>query len=267
MASCSNDTEKKLNGKWIGSVDLSDGDASGDMTIKMKLDAESHDFVMTFIVNMEGIGEIATMKTAGSWSATSDEILFDFSKDKMKFKFSDEMKAMASLAGVEIDEMTDELTQQMTKELEGLSSMSIISLTETKLKVKEDGETIIFHRPGSSNDDMTVRGSRRDSGSNMNIMEANFGIETRGLPENFFESFWNGDYSGSLESIITDFNLEQRRIIRNSYYARHGYIFQSDDLAKFFSQFDWYRPNSRDVTNLLSSSERDAVIKIKEYEY
>lgn len=33
------------------------------------------------------------------------------------------------------------------------------------------------------------------------------------------------------------------RIIRNTIYAQHGYIFKSTDLKERFSQFDWYMPN------------------------
>ncbi|MGM0505427.1 MAG: YARHG domain-containing protein [Bacteroidota bacterium] len=33
---------------------------------------------------------------------------------------------------------------------------------------------------------------------------------------------------------------EKLRIIRNAFYARQGYSFKSDDLKKFFGQFEWY---------------------------
>ena len=31
---------------------------------------------------------------------------------------------------------------------------------------------------------------------------------------------------------------------RNEIYARHGYIFQSKELAEYFSRKDWYHPDS-----------------------
>lgn len=42
------------------------------------------------------------------------------------------------------------------------------------------------------------------------------------------------------------------RIMRNYIFARHGYIFKSDDLRQYFSQYDWYTPISRNVTKELS---------------
>lgn len=38
------------------------------------------------------------------------------------------------------------------------------------------------------------------------------------------------------------------RIWRNAMFARHGYIFQSADLRKHFSQFTWYVPRYKSVT-------------------
>lgn len=57
------------------------------------------------------------------------------------------------------------------------------------------------------------------------------------------------------------------RIMRNYIFARHGYIFKSDDLRQYFSQFDWYMPTSRDVTKELNKIERENIKLIKAYEY
>lgn len=40
-------------------------------------------------------------------------------------------------------------------------------------------------------------------------------------------------------------DCSQLRVLRNSIYAYYGYIFKSDDLRWFFSQFDWYNPRYR----------------------
>lgn len=56
------------------------------------------------------------------------------------------------------------------------------------------------------------------------------------------------------------------RIMRNAIYARHGYIFQSADLSRFFSQFSWYEPRYSNVESLLSSIEKHNVQEIRSWE-
>lgn len=56
------------------------------------------------------------------------------------------------------------------------------------------------------------------------------------------------------------------RIMRNAIYARHGYIFKSADLRRYFSQFDWYEPRYSNVESQLSSIEKSNVAFIKSFE-
>lgn len=46
---------------------------------------------------------------------------------------------------------------------------------------------------------------------------------------------------------LNSLSKEQLRLLRNSVYARHGYKFNSSDLTKYFSQFSWYSPKTKDV--------------------
>lgn len=41
---------------------------------------------------------------------------------------------------------------------------------------------------------------------------------------------------------------EQLEIARNEIYARHGYIFVSDEWKDFFINEDWYTPTTSSVT-------------------
>ena len=68
------------------------------------------------------------------------------------------------------------------------------------------------------------------------------------------------------ESDLSGFNKSELRILRNSIYARHGYIFKSNDLKEYFSQFDWYMPTSSDVSSKLSTIEKKNVEFIKKHE-
>lgn len=54
------------------------------------------------------------------------------------------------------------------------------------------------------------------------------------------------------------------RLARNEIFARHGYVFKSDELSAYFSQFEWYTPRTRDVQ--LSDIEQSNVALIKSYE-
>lgn len=65
---------------------------------------------------------------------------------------------------------------------------------------------------------------------------------------------------------ISPLNKAQLRLLRNTIYARHGYIFKSDDLKNHFSKCSWYSPRHADVTGMLSGVEKYNVQFIKKYE-
>ena len=56
------------------------------------------------------------------------------------------------------------------------------------------------------------------------------------------------------------------RIMRNEIYARHGYIFKLPELREYFMKQSWYVPVSEDVTNSLTSLEKENIELIKRYE-
>ncbi len=65
---------------------------------------------------------------------------------------------------------------------------------------------------------------------------------------------------------IVGLTKEELRLLRNEIFARHGYIFQSEDLANHFAQFDWYTPVSSNVFGELSAIEKANVDFLKKYE-
>jgi hypothetical protein len=68
------------------------------------------------------------------------------------------------------------------------------------------------------------------------------------------------------ENDLRGLSKSQLRIMRNEIFARHGYIFDSKDLREYFSQQSWYKPQSKDVTHLLSDIDKKNVEFIKKYE-
>lgn len=79
------------------------------------------------------------------------------------------------------------------------------------------------------------------------------------------------DYDWLSQRKVTESDLEGKskeelRIMRNYIFARHGYIFKSKSLKKYFKQFDWYSPKRKKIPSDLSQIELDNVSFIKSYE-
>lgn len=54
--------------------------------------------------------------------------------------------------------------------------------------------------------------------------------------------------------------------LRNSIYAKHGYVFKSDELDRYFSQFSWYHRDYSVTDDILNSTERANTKLIREYQ-
>jgi hypothetical protein len=56
------------------------------------------------------------------------------------------------------------------------------------------------------------------------------------------------------------------KIMRNEIFARHGYIFQLQEIADYFNGQSWYVARYKNVYNLLSYTEKKNIEFIKLYE-
>ena len=75
-------------------------------------------------------------------------------------------------------------------------------------------------------------------------------------------------YAWLSEREVTDADLKGKTgdelvIMRNSIYARHGFIFKSDEIREVFNKEPWYKAISPEVGNMLSSLEKENVKKIQ----
>jgi hypothetical protein len=68
------------------------------------------------------------------------------------------------------------------------------------------------------------------------------------------------------QSLLDGLFLEDARKLRNEIYARHGKVFKEKWLQKYFSSFDWYKPNPQFTEKSLSQIERQNVAAILAYE-
>ena len=66
--------------------------------------------------------------------------------------------------------------------------------------------------------------------------------------------------------LIVYYGKDELKIMRNEIFARHGYIFQTDDMRSYFAKQSWYRPERTNVDNLLSKIEKKNVATIKSAE-
>lgn len=64
---------------------------------------------------------------------------------------------------------------------------------------------------------------------------------------------------------LNNFNKDELGIIRNTFYARRGYIFTDVKYKEYFSKKSWYKPSTY-VMDILPPKEKEIVRIIKEYE-
>ena len=80
-----------------------------------------------------------------------------------------------------------------------------------------------------------------------------------------------GRFPQASERLLTVSDLQNLskndlKIMRNEIFARHGYIFQTDEMKTYFKYQDWYRPRYSDVNSMLTSIEQKNIELIKRYE-
>jgi len=68
-------------------------------------------------------------------------------------------------------------------------------------------------------------------------------------------------------SDVNDLSQWDLKIMRNEIFARHGFIFQTDEMRIYFSNKNWYNPRFYDVNNMLSKIEKENISLIKKYEH
>lgn len=84
----------------------------------------------------------------------------------------------------------------------------------------------------------------------------------------------NAIYDGAVEEldrVFSDDNLAildivELRLLRNTIFAAHGYIFRSKDLQEWFSKFEWYEPLTDNVDDYLTWVDTFNIAKIKKFE-
>lgn len=79
----------------------------------------------------------------------------------------------------------------------------------------------------------------------------------------------NGDISAIENPYLNDLQLgvlskTELKLFRNLFYAKKGFIFSDDELSKYYSQFEWYTPTTKNVN--FTDLEQSAIDRIKIFE-
>ena len=93
------------------------------------------------------------------------------------------------------------------------------------------------------------------------VLQADYVPKTTETPKRDYSNYKNGKYSYASERYLTaselaGFNKYELKIMRNEIFARHGYIFQTDDMRKYFYYEKWYTPTYTDVNSMLTPLEK-----------
>ena len=67
-------------------------------------------------------------------------------------------------------------------------------------------------------------------------------------------------------SAMEEMSKSELRLARNSIYARHGRIFSSPDLIRYFKAKEWYESDSSFADSMLTQEEKDTVLVIQMWE-
>lgn len=68
------------------------------------------------------------------------------------------------------------------------------------------------------------------------------------------------------ENDLSPLTAKELTYLRNSVYAKHGYVFNSQELNNYFKRISWYHPNINVTDAVLNSVERTNVEFIKNYQ-
>ena len=80
-----------------------------------------------------------------------------------------------------------------------------------------------------------------------------------------------GDYPDASIRILTPSELSgyskrELKLMRNEIFARHGYIFKTDDMKNHFASKQWYEPKYNDVNGMLTDVEKQNINTIQRLE-
>ncbi|QXM07044.1 YARHG domain-containing protein [Crassaminicella indica] len=68
------------------------------------------------------------------------------------------------------------------------------------------------------------------------------------------------------DNVLKNLNANDLAILRNSIYAKYGYIFSTKKYSDYFSQLSWYTPTSKYAESMLTNIDNENIKKITDLE-
>lgn len=129
---------------------------------------------------------------------------------------------------------------------------------------KNDGE---FNLSFSENNKDMITGSWKPYKETKDVTAKDFSLNRK----TFTYSTEVGIYPQASQRLLKDADVNnltkwELEVMRNEIFARHGYCFKKRNLRETFEEQEWYVPNTTDVKNILTDTERKNVSLIKKYE-
>ena len=110
-----------------------------------------------------------------------------------------------------------------------------------------------------------------DSASDQKKKELEMQKNSQGSVNNSAGGNTNSLYPEASERLLTSDDVSNMagwdlKIMRNEIYARHGYIFKTEEMRSYFSYEKWYVPKYEKVDDKLTDVEKKNIELIKRYE-
>lgn len=273
-----------------GKDDTSEEDTSEDKTDDSENETKKGDD------KVYSVGDTVKIKWIGTWlkytitdfgSATADDgtpaIYFKYFIENMGKKewyvSSDDFTIYADDYGVDTNNWLEGLKNThgihlaSGKKTEGIFYVKKDLNTISKLEVSvEDQATYLLK------DDSMKDGSGTNNDENDSDKSSSTDTKTNDTPDLSAELEYDEhddyilDSSDSRyvkKSEVSKMSKKKLRLARNEIFARHGYIFDSADLKKYFNDKSWYIPSikpSKWSDSLLNKYEKKNIALIKKYE-
>lgn len=84
-------------------------------------------------------------------------------------------------------------------------------------------------------------------------------------------NYYPGIYPEASERLLSVSDIQgltkwDLKVMRNEIYARHGYIFKTQEMITYFNSQSWYNPRYNNVDEWLSAIEKKNIKFIQNYE-
>ncbi|HEX9060093.1 MAG TPA: YARHG domain-containing protein [Clostridia bacterium] len=124
-------------------------------------------------------------------------------------------------------------------------SISFIFSGCTSGPVKEKNADTLGSKKELSKTENTVsdnKTSNNESETILSLGEAKFNLNSR------FDT-----------ASLSKLGAKELSLLRNSIYAKHGYIFSTKEYTEYFSQFSWYKPQYKNVEDKLNDIDKENI--------